>query len=208
MSVASTSSFSSGSSTKGAELEKKAAAASAALVEKMRAATEAKTKKATEKEAEKAAAAAEKATIKAAKDEEKALKKAEKETAAATAKAAKDIEKAAKKAAKEADEGSKPKRSVGRPRKDAAGGAGSSNSVYSFDEPLPAITLKMRARIAAAESSALEIHPSLFAPHSVDPEELAAENTRLRGQLAALMESLTRQRAAISHSMEVLSGSI
>jgi hypothetical protein len=67
----------------------------------------------------------------------------------------------------------------------------------------------MRARIAAAEHASLEIHPSLFAPDGEtpsDPEALAAENARLRGHLAALTELINRQRAAISHTVEVLSG--
>ncbi len=213
MSVASTSSFSSVTSSAGkaADLEKKAATR---LAEKMRKATEDKAEKAAIKEAAKASAAAEKEAKKAAKEEEKAIKKAEKEAIAAAAKAAKAAEKDAAKAAKEAEEASKPKRAPGRPRKEgAAGGAGSStSSVSSFGEmrePLPAITPKMRSRIAAADHPALEIHPALFAPAteaSTDPEELAAENARLRGQLAALMEAYNRQRAAISHTVEVLSG--
>jgi hypothetical protein len=204
MSVASTSSFSSASSTKGAELEKKAAAASAALVEKMRAATEEKAKKAAEKEAVKTAAAAEKASVKAAKDAEKALKKAEKEAAAETAKAEKDAEKAAKKAAKEAEEAAKPKRTVGRPRKDAA-------SVSSDDmiETIPAITPKMRARIATVSHAAMEIHPALFSTEvSTDPEVLGAENARLRAEIANLIEVCGRQRAAISHTVVTLSSMV
>jgi len=215
MSVASTSSFTSvASSDRAAELEKKAAAASAALVEKMRAAAEEKAKKAAEKEAKKAAEAAEKAAVKAAKEEEKALKKAEKEAAAAAAKAAKEAEKAAKKAAKEAEEAAKPKRPVGRPRKEAAaaaaaGGAGapSYNPFEDVKEPLPSITPKMRARLAAVDLLAPEVHPVLFdAETPADPEALAAENARLRAQLAALTEAYGRQRAAISHTMEVLGG--
>jgi flagellar biosynthesis GTPase FlhF len=217
MSVASTSSFTSvASSDRAAELEKKAAAASAALVEKMRASAEAKAKKAAEKEAEKAAAAAEKEAIKAAKEQEKALKKAEKEAAAAAAKAAKEAEKAAKKAAKEAEEAAKPKRPVGRPRKTspapaAAGGAGvaSYNPFDTLKEPLPAITPKMRGRLAAVDLLAPEVHPVLFTADGeapTDPEALATENARLRAQLAALTEAYGRQRAAISHTVEVLGG--
>jgi flagellar biosynthesis GTPase FlhF len=218
MSVASTSSFTSVTSSAGkaADLEKKAAAASAALVEKMRTAAEEKAKKAAEKEAAKAAAAAEKEAIKAAKEEEKALKKAEKEAAAAAAKAAKEAEKAAKKAAKEAEEAAKPKRPVGRPRKEAspspsaAGGAGGAGFYNPFDtlrEPLPSITPKMRGRLAAVDLLAPEVHPVLFSTEGeapTDPEALAAENARLRAQLAALTEAYGRQRAAISHTMEVL----
>lgn len=214
MSVASTSSFTSVTSSAGkaADLEKKAAAASAALVEKMRASAEEKAKKAAEKEAAKAAAAAEKEAVKAAKEEEKALKKAEKEAAAATAKAAKEAEKAAKKAAKEAEEATKPKRGPGRPRKEAspspsAAGAASYNPFDTLKEPLPAITPKMRGRLAAVDLLAPEVHPVLFSADgeaSTDPEVLAAENARLRAQLAALTEAYGRQRAAISHTMEVL----
>ena len=201
MSVASTSSFTS-TSSKAADLEKKAAAASAALVDKMRKAAEEKAAKAAEKEAAKAAAAAEKAAVKAAKEEEKALKKAEKEAAAAASKAAKEAEKAAKKAAKEAEEAAKPKRPVGRPRKEgAAGGAGApANPFDELTEPIPAITPKMRARIAAVERPALEIHPALFAPEGeapTDPEALATENAHLRAHLTAM-------RAAIAHTVEVL----
>ena len=231
MSVASTSSFTSASSSavsadrlsgcasslsKAADLEKKAAAASAALVEKMRKTAEERAAKAADKEAKKAAEAAEKAAIKAAKEEEKALKKAEKEAAAAAAKAAREAEKAAKKAAKEAEEAAKPKRPVGRPRKEspaAAGGAGAPSNPFDVfadvREPLPSITPKMRARLAAVDLLAPEVHPVLFAADGeapTDPEALAAENARLRAQLATLTEAYGRQRAAISHTMEVLGG--
>jgi hypothetical protein len=211
MSVASTSSFSSvgdkhsvtSSSSKAADLEKKAAAASASLVEKMRKATEEKAEKAALKEAAKAAEAAEKETKKAAKAAEKAEKAAEKAAEKEAEKAAKAATKAADKAAKEAEEASKPKRAPGRPRKEVAAAVGGAG------EPIPAITPNMRDRISTVSHPAIDIHPSLFAPtDSESPEDLAAENARLRAHLSALTDAYNRQRTAITHTMEMLGGVI
>jgi hypothetical protein len=220
MSVASTSSFTSSTSgavaaggagkpAKSVDLEAKAAAASVALVEKMRAAEAAKAAKAKEREEAKAAKEAEKAAEKEAKAAEKAAAKAAKEAEKAAEKEAKAAEKAAKKAAKEAEEAAKPKRPVGRPRKEATGGAGAASTASSvldeLKEPLPSITPAMRKRIAAAESVDLELHPSLFGAEPTTVEEATAEIGRLRAQLAALSEAFSHQKAVIRGSLELLS---
>jgi hypothetical protein len=200
--------ISTASTSKSVDLEAKAAAASAALVEKMRAAEAAKAAKAKEREEAKAAKEAEKAAEKAAKEAEKAALKAAKEAEKAAEKAAKAAEKAAKKAAKEAEEAAKPKRPVGRPRK-AAGGAGAASTASSvlddLREPLPAITPAMRKRIAAAESVDMEIHPSLFGTEPTTVEEANAVIASLHAQLAALSEAFSHQKAVIRGSMELLS---
>jgi hypothetical protein len=54
---------------------------------------------------------------------------------------------------------------------------------------------------------AIDIHPSLFAPtDSESPEDLAAENARLRAHLVTLTDAYNRQKVAISHTVEMLSG--
>jgi hypothetical protein len=203
MSVVSTS-----SRVSAAELEKKAAAASAALVEKMRAASELKAAKAKEKEEAKAEERAAKEAEKAKKAEERAAAKAAKEAEKEAEKAKKAAEREAAKAAKEAEAAAKPKRPVGRPRKDATGGSisGSSSVVESgLFEPLPAITPAMRKRIKGAESVDTEIHPTLFDAEPTTLEEYAAENVRLREKLAALSEAFSHQKAIIRGSLELLS---
>jgi hypothetical protein len=205
MSVASTSSFSSvgdkhsvtSSSSKAADLEKKRIIAIASVAEKMRKAAEDKAEKAAKKEADKAAADAEKATKKAAKAAAKAEKAAEAAAKKDADKAAKAAKREADKAAKEEEEAAKPKRAPGRPRKEVAGAG----------EPIPAITPKMRDRISTVSHPAIDIHPSLFAPtDSESPEDLAAENARLRAHLVTLTDAYNRQKVAISHTVEMLSG--
>jgi hypothetical protein len=191
MSVSSTSS----------DLDKRAAAASAALVEKLRDAAAKKAATALKKEAE----AAEKTAAKEAEKAEKALKKAtEKAEKAAEKAAAKEVEKAEKALKKAADAALKestPKRPVGRPSKKAVGGAGSSTT-STVDDMLESIPV-MRKRISVMD---LEMHPTLFSsPESQSPEELIAENARLRTHLAAISEAYSRQRAVIVGSMELLS---
>jgi flagellar biosynthesis GTPase FlhF len=209
MSVSSTSSFHSAT-----DLGKRVELADATLVERLRAATAKKAETALKKEAEKAEKAAakeaEKAEKAAVKEAEKAAKAAEKAAAKEAEKAEKAAEKALKKAADAALKESAPKRPVGRPTKKAAGGAGSSTTSSSmFDdmrEPIPAITPAMRKRISARDSVDLEIYPTLFSsPESHSPEELIAENARLREHLAAISEAYSRQRAVIVGSMELLS---
>jgi flagellar biosynthesis GTPase FlhF len=207
MSVSSTSS----------DLDKKVELADATLVERLREATAKKAATALKKEAEKAEKAAakeaekaEKALKKEAEKAEKAAEKAAAKEAEKAEKAVKAAEKALKKAADAALKESAPKRPPGRPSKKAAGGAGSSTTSSSmFDdmrEPIPAITPAMRKRITACDSVDLEVHPTLFSsPESHSPEELIAENARLREHLAAISEAYSRQRAVIVGSMELLS---
>lgn len=212
-------------SSKMSELDKKAAAASAALVEKMRAVAEEKAKKAAEKEAEKAAKAAEKEAERAKKAAEKEAEKVKKAAEKEAEKAAKAAEKEAAKAAKAAEEAAKPKRPVGRPRKDTAASTSTSTSTASsvvsdtsasayvpiltpatstfadLREPLPAITPAMRARIAAVELPDIEMFPE-SAEETLD--SLRAENTRLRDQVAKLTVLLSRQKYSIDCAVELL----
>jgi hypothetical protein len=208
-------------STKMSELDKKAAAASAALVEKMRAAAEAKAAKAAEKEAEKAKKAAEKEAEKARKAAEKEAEKAKKEAEKEAEKAKKAAEKEAAKASKAAEEAAKPKRPVGRPRKDAASAPTSSASSVVSDtaapiltpatafadlrEPLPAITPAMRARIAAVDLPDIETYPGSETDTEESLDSLRAENTRLRDQVARLTAALSRQKYSIDCAIEMLS---
>jgi hypothetical protein len=190
-------------------LDKKAAAASAALVEKLREAAAKKAATALKKETEASEKAAAKEAEKAEKALKKATEKAEKAAEKAAAKEAEKAEKALKKAADAALKESTPKRPVGRPSKKATGGAGSSSTTSTVDdmlEAIPAITPAMRKRIFASDSVDLETHPTLFSsPESQSPEELIAENARLRTHLAAISEAYSRQKAIIAGSMELLS---
>jgi hypothetical protein len=221
MSVTSTSETESISS-KMSELDRKAAAASAALVEKMRAVAEAKAIKAAEKEAAKAAEQAKKAAEKAEKDAAKAAEKAEKDAAKAAEKARLAEERAAAKAAKAAEEAAKPKRPVGRPRKDASASSGSSVSSTSesiptlvpppsfadLREPLPAVTPAMRARITAVELPDIESFPATESETSVEVEtieSLRAEISRLRDHIAKLTALTSRQKYAIHTAFDALS---
>jgi hypothetical protein len=190
----------SASSTKSLDLDKKAAAASAALIEKMRASAEEKAKKLADREAKKAQEAAEKAEKAAKKDAERAEKAAKKEKEAAE-KAAKKAERDAARAAKE----SAPKLPRGRPRKNAASAADSdTHSVSSVDASTISAFNALKEPVPVMRHIALpDLEMPALAPATM--EELAAENARLRDTVAKLKEMCERQRYAISHAFEFLS---